>query len=103
MIKAKGTQGSWFATTREGKRLTRVNDKLWPGGTTPYHDPHRYDTERRGVEYIEAVKRGKVLITRNEGSHEAGWRRTGYVGVFRVTNVQFSPDNGLTFDIVSRD
>ena len=94
---AKGEQGQWFARTRNGERLPCVFQEYWHG-RVEYHDPHRYDlTTKRGVQYIEAIRRGKVLMTKNTGSRETGWKEESYPGVFLVEDVEFSPANGLTF------
>jgi hypothetical protein len=65
-----------------------------------YHDPYlyRYDlTTKSDAKYIEAVKRGRVLMARYAGSHEAGWTREDYIAVYAAEDVQFSPANGLIF------
>jgi hypothetical protein len=99
---ARGAQGSWFATTSDGERLPCVFKEYWHGRTA-YHDPHNYDqSSAKCVEYIDAVKRGRVLMTRNEGSREKGWLRKGYIGVFLVDDVKYSPDHGLSFIVRER-
>jgi hypothetical protein len=98
---AKGAQGTWFATTSDGERLPCVLKEYWPGGR--YHDPYHYDqSSAKCVEYIAAVKRGRVLMTRNEGSYQKGWLRKGYIGIFLVDDVKYSPDHGLSFNIRER-
>ena len=59
-----------------------------------------YDLDtKRGRDYVEAVKRGRVLLAQYTGSHDAGWKRvTGsYIAVYAVEDVTFSPDTGLRF------
>jgi hypothetical protein len=95
---AEGKQGEWFATLRSTGELLPCVFKEYLTGLSDYHDPYCYDlTTKRGAEYIEAVKRGRVLMTRSVGSHETGWTREDYIAVYAADDVKFSPTTGLTF------
>jgi hypothetical protein len=108
--KATGSRGSWFAVTPWGEKLPCVLKQYWGVGVT-YHDPYFYDPRlKRNREYIDAIKRGRVLVTINEndgrrydGAEKV--RRTGYIGgckVFKVTDVS-SSESGLTFSFAGAE
>jgi hypothetical protein len=97
MTIAKGSQGKWFATTRTGENLPCLKRQFMVG-VGQYHEPHYYDpSQRRNVEYIDAVKQGRVLIA----SYKDGVR-DGYLGgIFTIEDVQHD-ETGLRCRIVSK-
>jgi hypothetical protein len=95
---AKGKQGEWFASLTSTGELLPCVFQEYLQGLTEYHDPHCYDlTTKRDAKYIEAIKRGRVLMTRNVGSRKTGWKREAYIAVYSAEDVEFSPATGLTF------
>jgi hypothetical protein len=104
MIKAKGSQGNWFATLEEtGENLPCIFPQ-YLHGLSDYHDPFAYDLDtKRGRDYVEAVKRGRVLLAQYTGSHDAGWKRvTGsYIAVYAAEDVTFprTPACGSKLDV----
>lgn len=103
---AKGSQGSWFATVKKtGEYLPCFKRHRW---AKDYFEPKFYDpAHRRNVEYIDAIKQGRVLIAiyeRKEGDTTSldGDRTGGYLNyVFTVEDVQHD-ETGLRCRIVSR-
>jgi hypothetical protein len=98
MIKATGSQGNWFATIdATGERLPCIFPN-YLHGISDYHDPFAYPT-KGGQAYVEAIKRGRVLLAQYTGSHETGWKRVPgqYIAVYAADDVTFSPDTGLRF------
>lgn len=97
--RAKGERGSWFALVN-GERLPCVHQHWLT--KLHYHDPH-YVPERQWIEFVAAIKNvGKVILTTDRVHPDGrGFDRTGYVAVFRVSDVSVSgPD--LEFDLVER-
>ena len=60
-FKPHGRQGSWFAKIgREHLPCLKQNHRT---GVTEYHDPYCYDPNTsKEAEYIDAVRRGRVLV-----------------------------------------
>ena len=98
--KAIGERGSWFAKV-SGERLPCVH-QYWIKGTR--HEAIR--TVQNGakdkalVEEIQRLK--KVVVTSDDVIDEGcGFKRTGYIAVFAVENVD-GRRGSLTFDLVER-
>jgi hypothetical protein len=105
---ATGHRGSWFAKV-DSEPLPCVH-KYWLT-RMEYHDPFRRHDGRENAkinELVEAVKEcGKVILTDDEVSFDAfgnviGFKRTRYIGVFRVSDVRYDEVDGLRFILVER-
>jgi hypothetical protein len=60
-FKPTGKQGSWFA--KIGPERLPVLKARCRVGLKAYHEPFYYDpADQRRAEYIEAIKRGRVLV-----------------------------------------
>jgi|SRR6476646_7024820 hypothetical protein len=63
---AKGRQGNYFVDVRTGERLPCIHKEHWKAGRL-YHQKHYYDPSKpKAAEYIEALKRGRVVVTTSE-------------------------------------
>ena len=108
MTIAKGSQGKWFATTRTGENLPCLKHQFL-GARGEYHEPKFYDpAQRRNVEYIDAIKQGRVLVARYDNHVEGRTkrrteRRTGYNEyIYTVEDVQHD-ETGLRCRFVDKE
>ena len=106
--KAKGHRGSWFATV-EGENLPCVH-KYWVKGLL-HHDRfqrHGYANSSQILELVDAVQNVKrVILTEDKPNFDAagnliGFDRKGYVAIYAVDDVTYTPDEGLKFRLVER-
>ncbi len=98
-LKATGTRGSWFAEA-DGESLPCVH-KHWLQGRR-YYDPNLKPGKPSWDKFVTAIAEGgKVILTKGDHLGGTKFRRTGYIAIWSVENVQFS-DSGLTFDMVAR-
>lgn len=96
MAKPEGKRGSWFAKWK-GEEYPCVH-RCWTKGNWPrYLDPGMDDNPKWGP-YVESLKLGHAILTEDE-LDEAGnpINRTGYVGLYRVENVEVR-DKELHFE-----
>jgi hypothetical protein len=111
---AKGSQGTWHAEVKwnDGttERLACVHQHFSKAGH--YYDPlspEFYDTpadeDPRFAEWLDLIRaKGRVIMTKSELVRGGGYshaRRTGYIGVFDVTDITRDA-NGLHFRFVRR-
>lgn len=106
--KATGTQGSWYAKI-DGVSLPCVHE-YWLVNGMGYHDPFKRhvgarDRVQKYADDIAAL--GQVILTRDtatldENGDVSAFKRTGYVGVFSVGDVSYSPAQGLTLRMNKR-
>lgn len=110
LSKAFGQRGSWFATV-DGDRLPCVH-QYWVKGLL-HHDRFRRHDGRDGEgekirELVDAIQAGKrVVLTSDEPQLDAagevrGFKRTGYIAVYRVEDVTYSASEGLRFRLAER-
>ncbi|TPI49936.1 hypothetical protein FJW05_02395 [Mesorhizobium sp. B2-9-1] len=106
--KAKGHRGSWFATV-DGEDLPCVH-KYWVKGLL-HHDRfqrHGYANSLQILELVQAVRNGqRVILTDDKPLFDAagnliGFERKGYIAVYAVDDVTYSPEEGLKFQLVER-
>lgn len=106
--KATGQTGSWFAKV-DGIPLPCVH-KHWLNGLN-YHDPfHRHDgaNDNKINELVSAIQNSsRVILTNDEPTIDhsgevIGFKRTSYIAVFSVADVQYSETGGLRFRLAER-
>ncbi|MBB3264042.1 hypothetical protein FHW79_001657 [Azospirillum sp. OGB3] len=98
-VKAIGQRGSWFADV-DGERLPCVHQH-WVAGNR-YHDPQAIPGEKKWDELIGAIRRGRVILTKDKVSaDQRSFKRRGYVAVFAVDDVKVY-GNDLTFRLANR-
>jgi len=104
MAKPVGIRGSWFANWR-GEEVPCVH-KHWTkmqSGRMSYLDPG-VSSDPKWPPFIEAIKRTKKVILTDDAVDEGGipgFKRTGYIGLYRVENVDVK-DQELSFDYIER-
>ena len=90
---------------RNGERLPCLMDMFWLGGNL-YHQEHYYNPDvRKNAEYIDAIRRGRVVMAKYEKKPGQPYKRVGYIEgrVFKVSDVQHDPVNGLNCRIVGSE
>lgn len=107
--KAIGRQGWWFAEV-DGVALPCVH-LHWLKGFD-YHDPFKRHEgkglEKRINEAVDAIASGRrVVLTDDKASLDAngevtGFARSRYIAVFEVSDVTYSPADGLRFKLGHR-
>lgn len=98
-LTATGARGSWFAEVA-GESLPCVH-RHWLKGHH-YCDPHAEPGRPPWDDFISAIARcGKVVLTEDDHLGGGAFRRTGYIAVWSVANVEVSGSK-LTFDMVDR-
>jgi hypothetical protein len=99
-FKARGHRGDWFAEAN-GQRLPCVHAHWWKG--SGYNDPYARPGDRKFEELVEGIRQfGRVILTKDE-VRDSGrtFRRTGYVAIYEVEDVEFD-ETGLRFRFISR-
>ena len=99
---AKGRQGDWFAKTRAGGEDLPCLKAEYLAANGQYHEPKFYDpSQPRNVDYVDAIKRGRVLLATYDTSQEPP-KRTGYLGYIYSVEDVWHDENGLRCRIVSK-
>jgi hypothetical protein len=100
---AKGRQGDWFATAKTGETLPCLKAQFL-GARGEYYEPKHYDpSQRKNVEYIDAIKRGRALVAVYKNEEGKAEKRDGYLGgIYTLEDVRHD-ENGLRCRIVSRE
>lgn len=98
-LKARGYPGSWFADIGT-ERLPCVHDFWRTKDETWYFDPYYGAGSKKWESFVEAIRRGKVILTtskvRGADAESRQFKRTGYLGVFEVDRVT-ADERGLSF------
>ncbi|TPK82662.1 hypothetical protein [Mesorhizobium sp. B2-4-17] len=106
--KAKGHRGSWFANV-DGESLPCVH-KYWVKGLV-HHDRFQrrgYANSSQILELVQAVQQTeRVILTDDKPIVDAagnliGFERKGYIAIYAVDDVTYSPEEGLKFRLVQR-
>lgn len=107
--KARGQRGSWYA--RVDDELLPCIHKHWLKGLV-YHDPFGRHEGRASEptirEFVVVVlEKQRVVLTDDIpefGAHGVvvAFKRTRYIAAYRVEDVSYAPDNGLTFRLAER-
>ncbi len=106
--RARGNQGNWFAEVTaprhpevHGKSLPCIWDYWWQGKSR-YIDPGYAPGNPKAEKVVEALKSEgfAVMRKRRKTDDPDKWEADGYIGVFKVSDVEFG--ESLEFDIVER-
>lgn len=95
-LKARGSQGDWFAT---------INDEsipcAWSWWLTGFHyyDPEIEPNNAKWPKYIAAIKEGKKVALTGKKEKDGKWQRDGYIAMYSVANITLT-DNVLEFDLI---
>src|SRR5687767_5695554 len=99
-FKAHGHRGSWFADVN-GEHLPCVHAHWWKG--SGYHDPYARPGDAKFEKLLQGIREtGRGVVTKDDVSDGGRtFKRTGYVGVFKIEDPQLD-DDGLRFRITNR-
>ena len=97
--KAVGERGSWFAMV-DGERLPCFH-RYWVNGLR--HHSRFGDGSPKHRELVAAILRDPRIVLTEDRVSEGGraFERTGYIGVFRVGNIE-ADDEEIRFDLLER-
>lgn len=94
--KARGRRGSWFAHV-DGERYPCVHERFLTG--LHYLDP------AQGVplptEYVQAIAKGTVILTRSREEKAGEYKRNGYIALYRIDEIEFEKGQ-LSFRLAER-
>lgn len=94
--KAKGSQGSWYAEI-DGTKFPCVHSRFLDG--LSYYDP--VEGVPLPEDYVEAISDGLVILTKSKAIDGGGFKRSGYIALFRVADVD-AADGKLRFRLAER-
>ena len=99
--KVTGVRGSWFAEV-DGEALPCVHKYWWSNGR--YHDPFPNDDSKKEEEFVNAIREKQRVILTTDDVFDNGtkFKRTGYIALYKVANVQYDTVDGLRFDFKER-
>jgi hypothetical protein len=103
-LKAKSSQGSWYATIFEnGQAIEELPTVLscWQGKGMHFHDRGKAgdSNRKRAQEYAERLQSaGRVVLVRAEMNGSGVIERGRAHAIFHVENVRFDPE-GLHMDL----
>lgn len=105
-VYVRGHEGSYFVDAESFGKLPTAHAHLFKGVWYEHPGPAHYGrTSTRDLNQwkaqCEATAKGCLIVMTRDDTTKATWERKGYIGVFRVDNVDYA--NGtLRFRMIER-
>jgi hypothetical protein len=105
-VRAVGSRGDWTATIPEWGVVYGVSHFQFckgKGAPLPLSYREVCDDRRMPDHAQRLAKDGRVILSTDEPTENGGFRRTGYVAIYAITNVAYNDSTyELTFDCIEK-